>query len=52
MFRERKGRETNINVWLTLHMAPTGDPTRNQGMCPDWESNWRPFGSQPTCSIY
>ena len=25
----------------------TGDLARNPGMCADWESNWRPFGSQP-----
>ena len=25
---------------------PTGDLARNPGMCPDWESNWRPFGLQ------
>ena len=25
---------------------PTGDLARNPGICPDWESNWRPFGSQ------
>ena len=33
-----KERERNINVWLPL-MSPTGDPTRNPGTCPDWESN-------------
>ena len=27
-------------------MPPTGDLACNQGMCPDWESNLRPFGSQ------
>ena len=25
---------------------PTGDLTCNPGMCPDWESNWQPLGSQ------
>ena len=25
---------------------PTGDLAHNPGMCPDWESNWHPFGSQ------
>ena len=25
---------------------PTGDLACNPGMCPDWESNQRPFGSQ------
>ena len=28
------------------HMLPTGDLARNPGMCPDWESNQQPFGSQ------
>ena len=27
-------------------MPPTGDLARNPGMCPDWESNWWPFGAQ------
>ena len=25
---------------------PTGDLACNPGLCPDWESNWQPFGSQ------
>ena len=25
---------------------PPGDPAHNPGMCPDWESNSQPFGSQ------
>ena len=25
---------------------PTGDLACNPGMCPDQESNWKPFGSQ------
>ena len=29
-------------IGCLLH-APTGDLARNSGMCPDWESNWRPF---------
>ena len=29
---------------------PTGDLARNPGMWPDWESNWRPVGSQPALS--
>ena len=52
LFLERgEGRETererNINVWLPLMWPPTGDLACNPGMCPDWESNQRPFGSQP-----
>ena len=27
-------------------MPPTGDLAHNLGMCPDWELNWRLFGSQ------
>ena len=38
-----KERERNINVWLPL-MRPLLTP--NPGMCPDWELNLRPFGSQ------
>ena len=30
------------------HVHPTGDLAHNPGMCPDWESNQRPFGSQAT----
>ena len=29
-----------------LPAPPTGDQAHNPGMCPDWESNQRPFGSQ------
>ena len=27
--------------------CPTADLAHNPGMCPDWESNRQPFGSQP-----
>ena len=40
-----KEREKNINVWLPL-VLPTGDQARNPSMCPEWESNQRPFGLQ------
>ena len=33
---------------ITSHMTPTGDLALNPAMCPDWESNRRPFGLQPT----
>ena len=26
--------------------SPAGDLAHNPGMCPDWKTNWRPFGSQ------
>ena len=29
-----------------LSHAPPRDPTRNLGMCPDWESNQQPLNSQ------
>ena len=39
-----RGRETSMCGCL-LH-TPTGDLANNPGMCPDWESNRQPFGSQ------
>ena len=41
-----KERERNSNVWLPLACPILGTMTRNPGMCPDWESNQQPFGSQ------
>ena len=50
IFRERgrEGeRETSINVWLPLKHSLLGTySVYNRGMCPDWESNRQPFGSQ------
>ena len=52
----KRGRETwmwerNIH-WLPLAHALTGDWAHNPGLCPDWESNQRPFAlwddAQPT----
>ena len=40
--RER-GRETCV---VLSHAPPTGDLAQNPGMCPEWESNQRSFGSQ------
>ena len=31
---------------VASHVPPTGDLACNPGMCPDWESNQRPFGLQ------
>ena len=31
---------------VASHTPPTGDLARNTGLCPDWELNQRPFGSQ------
>ena len=42
-----KERERNINVWLPLTCPVLGpDLAHNPGVCPDWESNQRPFGLQ------
>ena len=54
IFREKgreKERERNIDVqeihqWVASGTPPTGNLAHNPGMCPDWESNWQPFGSQ------
>ena len=54
LFLERgreKERETNSGLreihWsVASHMPSTGDLACNPGMCPDWESNQWPFGSQ------
>ena len=42
--REREG-ETHQCV-AASHTPSTGDLARNPGMCPDWELNLPPFGSQ------
>ena len=52
IFRER-GREgeregEKHQCVVVSPMPPTGDLARIPGMCPDLESNQRPFGSQPT----
>ena len=50
---EKGGRETSMarDTWIghllvASRMPPTGDLAHNPGMCPDWESNQQPFGSQ------
>ena len=52
-----KERERNINVWekhrsVASCMLLPGDLACNPGMCPNWDSNQRPFtsqaGTQPT----
>ena len=40
----RKGEKHQCVV--ASHLGHTGDLAYNPGMCPDWESNWQPFGSQ------
>ena len=46
---KEKERERNINVWLPLTHPLLGTWPAHPGRCPDWELNWRPFGSQ-ACS--
>ena len=41
-----KEKEKNIYVWLPLLHPLLGKLAWNSGMCPDWELNWWPFGSQ------
>ena len=46
-----EGRERNIYVReihqsVASSMPPTGDLDRNPGVCPKWDLNWQPFGSQ------
>ena len=52
IFRERgrEGeREGEKHQCVVASQRPlTGDLARNPDVCPDWESNLRPFGSQPT----
>ena len=50
IFRER-GREREIEgekrqCVVAFHMPPTRELAHSPGMCPDWESNQWPFGSQ------
>ena len=35
-----------IHLYVPSHTPSTGDLACNPGMCPDWELNRRPFGSQ------
>ena len=50
IFRERGGegeREGEKHPCVVAsHVTPTRNLAHNPGMCPHWESNQRPFGSQ------
>ena len=49
--RGREGeREREIHPSVASCMPPTGDLASNPGMCPDWESNQWPSGSQASTS--
>ena len=46
-FRERRREEKERHQWVVVSCTPpTGDLAHNPGICPDWEWNQRPFGSQ------
>ena len=46
--RERDGEREGEKYQCVVasRMPPTGDLAGNPGMCPEWELNQRPFGSQ------
>ena len=44
MEEEREGEKYQCVV--ASHVPPSGDLAHNPGMCPDWESNQQPSGSQ------
>ena len=45
--RERREKEGEKHECVVASHAPlTGDLACNPGMCPDWELNQQPFGSQ------
>ena len=46
---EREGEKHQCVV--VSHVPPTGDLAHDPGMCPDWESNRWPFGSQFTLNL-
>ena len=55
IFRER-GREgeregEKYQCVVASRAPPMVDLACNPGMCPDWESNWQPFGSQPALNL-
>ena len=45
-FRERESEGEKHHCVVASHMPPIWDLAFNPGMCPDWELNWQPFGSQ------
>ena len=44
--RNGEREEEKYQCVVASHMPLTGDLAHNPGMCPDWEWNQRPFGSQ------
>ena len=46
MGREEEREGTKHQCVVASHAIPSGDLACNPAMCPDWESNWQPFGLQ------
>ena len=50
IFRERRREGERVGekhqCVVASHVPQTGNLAHNPGMCPDWESNWCPFGFQ------
>ena len=48
LFRERGKEGERRKHWCVVasHTSPAGDLACNPGVCPDWDSNQRPFGPQ------
>ena len=46
LFRERGRKRRKYQCVVASHTPPTGHLAHNPGMCPAWESNQCPFGSQ------
>ena len=46
IFRDGGKEGEKYQCVVASHMPPTGDLVLNPSMCPDWELNWWPFGSQ------
>ena len=44
--REGEGEGEKHQCVFASHLTPAGDLACNLGMCPDWKSNWTPFGLQ------
>ena len=42
--KEKEGEKHRCVV--ASHAPPAEDLAHDPGLCPDWESNWQPFGSQ------
>ena len=45
MEKQREKHREN-HGWVVSYMPPARDLACNPGICADWESNQRPFGSQ------